>query len=296
MKNYLQVGCNMTEETTVETTAAPENTVEDTSVEVSPESTVDTSKKSLTDYRDDYDRQVDQMLERYNAEKEGQEAPEPETLREGESWDNIYNDLPESAQRAMASLRADYTRKTQELAEQRKSIQEEQERLSALRMNLEDNAAYKAIQQAAEADTGEFDPYDTESFQRYVNRIVAEKLNAVLQPMAEQQMKAQAKAKVQSFMSQHPELQQDGEFKTKVRETLLANESLTLQDAYWIVKGQESYHAAERQQLQQLAFQQAAQTAGLKVGTGQHKGITVPKNSEKMSANDLYNHLLKQKK
>ena len=163
-------------------------------------------------------------------------------------------------------------------------------------MNLEDNAAYKAIQEAAQAETGEFDPYDTQSFERYVNRIVAERLQSVLQPMAEQQMQAQAKAKVQSFMTQHPELQTDELFKGEVRKTLLANENLTLQDAYWIVKGQQSHQTAERQQMQQLAFQQAAQAAGLKVGIGQHKGITVPKNSDKMSASDLYNHLLKQKK
>jgi len=281
------------------TTETPENTVEDTSAEVSPVEetpTEDLSRKSLNDYKDDYDRQVDELLERYNAEKDGVSPPEPESLREGESWDNVYDQVPESAQRAMASLRKDYTRKTQELAEQRKAIQAEQEKLSALRMNLEDNAAYKAIQEAAQAETGDFDPYDTQSFERYVNRIVAERLQSVLQPMAEQQMKAQAKAKVQSFMTQHPELQTDEMFKGEVRKTLLANENLTLQDAYWIVKGQQSYQTAERQQMQQLAFQQAAQAAGLKVGTGQHKGITVPKNSNKMSASDLYNHLLKQKK
>ena len=114
--------------------------------------------------------------------------------------------------------------------------------------------------------------------------------------MAEQQMQAQAKAKVQNFMSQHPELQTDEMFKGEVRKTLLDNENLTLQDAYWIVKGRQSHQTAERQQMQQLAFQQAAQAAGMKVGVGQNKGITVPKGSDKMSASDLYNHLLKQKK
>ena len=281
------------------TTETPENTVEDTSAEVSPVEetpTEDVSRQSLDRYKDDYDRQVDQLLQRYNAEQDGTPPPEPESLREGESWDKVYDQVPESAQRAMASLRKDYTRKTQELAEQRKAIQAEQEKLSALRMNLEDNAAYKAIQEAAQAETGDFDPYDTQSFERYVNRIVAERLQSVLQPMAEQQMQAQAKAKVQSFMSQHPELQTDEMFKGEVRKTLLSNENLTLQDAYWIVKGRQSHQTAERHQMQQLAFQQAAQAAGLKVGAGQHKGITVPKNSDKMSASDLYNHLLKQKK
>ena len=131
----------MSEENNTTEVQTPENTVEDTSAEVSPveeTQTDDVSRQSLDRYKDDYDRQVDQLLQRYNAEKEGKPAPEPETLREGESWDNIYDQVPESAQRAMASLRKNYTQKTQELAEQRKAIQAEQEKLSALRMNLED--------------------------------------------------------------------------------------------------------------------------------------------------------------
>jgi hypothetical protein len=116
MKNYSQVGCKMSEDNTQEV-QTPENTVEDTSAEVSPEVETpqeDLSRKSLDRYKDDYDRQVDQLLQRYNAEQDGTPVPEPETLREGESWDKVYDQVPESAQRAMASLRRDYTQKTQE--------------------------------------------------------------------------------------------------------------------------------------------------------------------------------------
>ena len=165
-----------------------------------------------------------------------------------------------------------------------------------MRISLQDNAAYKAIQEAAQEETGDFDPYDSASFERYVNKIVAERLQSVLQPMAEQQMKASAKAKVNTFMEQHPDLQTDETLKTEVRETLLKNESLSLQDAYWIVKGRRSHSDLERKQLQEQAFKNAAKASGLKVGVGQNKGTTVPKNAPKMKAADLYQHLLKQQK
>lgn len=273
---------------------------DDNNVDTPSEDTVIVSDKdsrpSIDNYKDDYDRRVDAILSKHEALQRGQPAPEQEGLRDGESWDSLFNQADEKSQRAMQQLRADYTRKTQELAAQRKELAEQAQQIQAMRMSLEDNAAYKAIQQAATEDAGEFDPYDTQSFQRYVNKIVAERLQAVLQPMAEQQMKAQAQTKVQAFMAEHPDLTSDEVLKAEVRQTLLSNESLSLQDAYWIVKGRRSHSVSERQQLEELAFKQAAKASGLKVGVGQNKGMTVPTGATKMKAADLYQHLLKQQK
>tara|TARA_R100000664_G_scaffold9048_1_gene15049 strand:+ start:6813 stop:7667 length:855 start_codon:yes stop_codon:yes gene_type:complete len=274
---------NLSTETPTETTA--ENT------EVSAEGT-----PSIDNYKDEYDQRVDALLAEYEAQKNGTPPPPKEKLREGESWDSLFEQADENSQRAMRQLRADYTRKTQELANQRKELDQQRQELQALQANLQDNAAFKAIKEAAEADAGEFDPFDNDSFQRYVNKMVAEKLQAVLQPMAEQQMRHQAQTKIQSFMTQHPELKTDDALRTEVRQTLESNEGLSLQDAYWIVRGRRSHETAERAQLQQLAFNKAAKASGLKVGIGQHKGITVPKGATSMRAHDLYAHLLKQKK
>lgn len=270
-------------------TETPTETAEPTPV-------VQEGKPSIDNYKDDYDRRVDALLSEYEAQKNGTPPPPKEGLREGESWDSLFDQADENSQRAMQQLRADYTRKTQELAQQRKELAQQREQLEALQSNLQDNAAFKAIQEAAQADAGEFDPFDNESFQRYINKMVAEKLQAVLQPMAEQQMRHQAQTKIQSFMSQHPDLQTDDSLRTEVRQTLESNESLSLQDAYWIVRGRRSHETAERSQLQQLAFNKAAKASGLKVGIGQNKGMTVPKGATSMRAHDLYAHLLKQKK
>ena len=173
--------------------------------EVSEQEVTQNDRPSIDNYKDEYDKRVDALLARHEAEKRGEPAPEPEGLREGESWDKLFDQADENSQRAMQQLRADYTRKTQELAAERKELQEQAQQIQAMKMSLEDNAAYKAIQEAATEDAGEFDPYDSASFERYVNKIVAERLQSVLQPMAEQQMKAQAQTKVQTFMAQHPD-------------------------------------------------------------------------------------------
>jgi len=246
--------------------------------------------------KDEYDRRIERLLAENTARETGTEPPPPETLREGESWDSIYKSQPPEVQRAMAEMRKMTTQKTQELAAQRKQLEAQAQALQAQQMALQDNAAYKAIKQQAEADVGEFDPYDPQSFERYVQKQVATRLQEILEPMAQQQMKTQAQNKVQSFIAEHPELQSDNDFKAQVRETLLANDNLTLQDAYYIVKGRNASTAAQRQAHEQELFSKAAKQAGLKVGAGNNKGTTIPSNATDMRAHDLYAHLLAQKK
>ena len=91
-----------------------ESTTEDTQ-EVSDNTG---SNPSLDRYKDDYDQQIDAILARHEADKNNEPPPEPESLREGESWDNLFEQADPKSQRAMQQLRADYTRKTQELASQ----------------------------------------------------------------------------------------------------------------------------------------------------------------------------------
>lgn len=285
----------MSDETTT-TTANLSTTTEDTGTNVPvSEETTDLSNASRNVGKDKYQQEVDAILARHDAKKKGEQV-ERETLREGESWDDIYNRSSPEVQRAMSSLRSDYTRKTQELAEQRKAVVEAQENIRLQQMALQDNSAYRALQQIAETDAGEFDPYDTASFERYVEKMVAQRLQAVLAPMAEQQMKDAAQSKVTSFMNEHPDLQNDQSIRAEVKQVLLSNENYTLQDAYWIVKGRQAHQSSERAQLQSMAFKNAAKQAGIKVGIGQNKGTTVPKGATKMKAADLYEHLLRQKK
>lgn len=261
-----------------------------------PDHSDNLERRSLEKGKDEYQKRVDRLLAEAEAKKNGTEAPAPETLREGESWDSIYSNQPPEVQRAMAEMRKMTTQKTQELATQRKQLEAQAQALQAQQLALQDNAAYKAIKQQAEADVGEFDPYDPQSFERYVQKQVASRLQQILEPMAQQQAKTQAQTKVQSFIAEHPELQTDDSFKAEVRKTLLANDNYTLQDAYWIVKGRQATTLAQRQAHEQEMFSKAAKQAGLKVGGGQNKGTTVPSNATSMKAHDLYTHLLSQKK
>ena len=261
-----------------------------------PEVQIEEPKRGATPKLDDYQQRVQSLLEAHEAKEKGQEPPPPETLREGESWDSIYKSASPEMQRAMASLRSDYTKKTQDLAKQRKEMQQEQTKLQKLQQSLTQSEAYKAIQAAAAEDPGEFDPYDPESFQKYVNKVVNERMQQMLEPLHQEQMKTQAKVKLEGFMAEHPELKTDQGLRKEVKELLLANETMSLENAYWIIQGKRTAEQQKHQALKQASTRRAAQAAGLKIGSGKKAGTTAPATASSMSASEIYAYLSSQQK
>jgi hypothetical protein len=240
---------------------------------------------------DNYEQRIESLLSNHETSKktktaEEKEAKRQETLREGESWQSVLESAPEEVQRAMSSLRADYTRKTQALAQQRKELAQQQQALT-------NSDAFKQIQEIAQSESGEFDPFDPESFNKYVNKVVAERLSGILEPMRQEQMQFQAQTKLDTFMNEHPELRTDEGIRQEVHQTLSENEHLDLEAAYWIVNGRRAKAQQQASAARVKRTKKAARSAGLTVGSGRKSGITAPKD-ETMKAWDIYEHLLQQ--
>mgnify|MGYP003627882017 CR=1 FL=1 len=181
---------------------------------------------------DNYDQRIESLLEAHgskNAKLETEVKPEP--LREGESWQQVLETAPDDVQRAMHSLRSDYTKKTQEISKMRKELERQQTAFAS-------SDAYQALQKVAEEETGELDPFNPE--------------------------------------------------------TLLSNESLDLEAAYWIVQGRRAKASSDRDTKRTKRTKKAARAAGLTVGSGRKSGATIPKD-ERLKAWDIYDHLLQQK-
>ena len=253
---------------------------------------------------DDYQQRVEQLLDHHEKKNEHhketmQDAADKQeqlyenaTLQEGESWDSIYGSMPEPVQRAMASLRADYTRKTQELSKQRRHVED-------LQANLTNSDAFKALQEQAStaaAEGEEFDPFDPKSFESYVDRMVAQKLQSVLQPMYEEQMKTQSSRKVNDFMDQHPELRTDENMRQQVYSLLKESEQMTLEQGYWIVKGKMAQQNQQQEQASALQKREMSRQAAARIGNGRKSGLTAPPETAQMDAGDIYKYLLAQKK
>ena len=278
---------NLSTETpeTVKDTAETPETVEEVAVQE--------SDSGAQFQLDEYEQRIESLLTKHENNKKAdqekaEETKQQETLREGESWQSVLDSAPEEVQRAMASLRADYTRKTQALAQQRKDLAKQQEALT-------NSDAFRQIQELANNDSGEeFDPFNPESFNKYVNKVVAERLSSILEPMRQEQMEYQAQSKLDTFMNQHPELKTDQQIRKAVHQTLTENEHLDLEAAYWIVQGRRAKQEQQQNAARVARTKKAARSAGLTVGSGRKSGVTVPKD-ERMGAWDIYEHLLQQK-
>jgi malate synthase len=188
----------------------------------------------LTDFED---RQVE-LQQKRAAEQAALPPPAPEGLRDGESWDEIYKDQPENVQRAMASLRAMVTRKTQDLARETRAIKGQ-------RQALVDSGVLESLTTSANAAPEDFDPFNPQHLDKLVEAKVAQRLKEVILPLHQQNEAARNRAGFETFKDSHPDLLADPDVKSGVSKALKADGTLKLQTAYWMVKGQIS-HAAQK--------------------------------------------------
>jgi len=236
-------------------------------------------------------KQINDLVERAEKARADKEAkapppPEPEGLKEGESWDSIYASQPPEVQRAMAEMRKMVTRKTQELAAEKKAIEAQRKALVAPEIA-------KALE--APAVAGEVDPFDPKSLSAHIEAEVKRRLAEVLEPVRKQSQQAEAQQRYESFMAEHPDLSADKALRTEVAALLKQNAALDLSTAYYAVKGRRS-RAAEAEAAKRVALEsRAAQRAALNVSTGPRVagGRVEPSIDPKASAWEIYQTLAK---
>jgi len=181
----------------------------------------------------------------------------------GIDYQNVLNELPDDAKKLISNLRSSYTRKTQDLAEQRKIMQQHVEEISSQREALLQSDFYKTVQEEASKEPGALDPYDPKSFETRIQQEVAKRMQDMLKPMKQAHELQQQRHALDSFKRQHPDMD---EMKTDIAKILMTNEHMDLEQAYWVVKGKrlEDQHTDREAELGR--YKSAARSAGLKVG------------------------------
>jgi len=175
----------------------------------------------------------------------------------GVNFKTVVEALPEDAKTLIGNLRADYTRKTQELANQRKELEA---RMAA----LTESGVYDQVKELANRDPVELDPYDTKSFEDRIEQEVSKRMEQLLKPIAEQQELQARQYKLQEFKTKHPDLE---DMKVEVAEELQRNHHLALEDAYYIVKGRKNAQELQALRDENAHRKEQMRNAGLKIGT-----------------------------
>lgn len=190
------------------------------------------------------------------ADVEIEEAAEDgaEPKRRGLSWEQAIKSVPPDIAKLMRNMQADYTRKTQELSEQRKTFMAEREALMKGKQAL-----------STEADLPEYDPFDEATIQARIEREVNKRLQMVLEPMQAEYEQQVAQDSYKTFLNEHPDFETDTGLRSEVQHLLESNESLDLETAYWAARGkrakQEAAKASQERAAKRAAAKQAALTA-----------------------------------
>ena len=199
----------------------------------------------------------------------------PEGTHKGINYNNVVEALPEDAQKLLANMRSSYTKKTQELAAQRKELQLQMEA-------LQNSKVYENISEVAQRET-QLDPYDTETFNARIEEEVARRMQQMMKPMQEEYQLQQRKQKLDAWTAEHPDFK---DYKTDIVELLKTNRALDLQSAYYIVKGKSQTEALKVQQAELKQYKDAARQYGLKVSAGNN--VTSKRPPKGMKSYELY--------
>jgi len=219
-------------------------------------------------------------------EAPGEEVEVEETTTEGTktsklSWADAMDRVPPDIAKLMKGMQADYTRKTQELSSQRKDMHREREAL------IRGTSKLKAPEELPD-----YDPFNEQSIAARIEAEVAKRLREVLDPMEQEYHSMKAEDSYKSFLSEHPDLEDNEALRGSVQELLEANQSLDLETAYYAVKGRMKTSQRAQEEQTRAARKKAEREAAFK-GTGLSRRpgrAAKPGKSDlkKMSAADIY--------
>lgn len=205
----------------------------------------------------------------------------------GLNYAKVYEELPDDAKKLVANLRADYTKKTQSIAEQRKQLE-------ADRKALLESGFYDKVSQQAESFTGELDPFNPQSIESKIQAEVAKRMKELIEPMRQEAELNKRQIALENFKRENPDLET---YKVDIARMLMADKSLTLEKAYWIVKGQKTTEVSKRTAQELEEYKKAARDYGLKVG-GANRGTAgnIPDHIRTKGAVAIYEWVSAQKK
>lgn len=169
------------------------------------------------------------------------------------SWNDAMERVPPDIRRLMRQMQGDYTRKTQELAEQKKDLLREREAL------LKGSAAIKAPEELPA-----YDPFNEDSIKARIEAEVARRLREVLDPMEQEYHVMKAEDSYRAFLSEHPDFKEDQTLRDSVQSLLESNPSLDLETAYYAAKGRRKQQAQQLEQNTRAARKRAEREAALK--------------------------------
>jgi hypothetical protein len=173
--------------------------------------------------------------------------------------------VPGDVRKHLANMRSSYTRKTQELAEQRKELEQMKQELFATKERTVNNPMLQQIQQYATEE--EHDIYTEDGMKAEIKRQASLMLQEMMKPAQEQIYAEKRQMELQRFKSEHPDLTSD-DIRLPVAQLLTDRPELSLEDAYYIVKAKVETTKAKQLQEEASKVKQQRKDTLAKTSTG----------------------------
>ena len=141
--------------------------------------------------------------------------------------------IPEDVRKHVANLRSSYTRKTQELATERKELEALREELLSTKETTLNNPHLEEMSKFATDE--EHDVYSEQGMQAEIKRQAALMLKEMMKPAQEKIQLERRQMELNSFKAANPELTRE-EYRMPIAQMLMARPELKLEDAFYIVK------------------------------------------------------------
>ena len=198
--------------------------------------------------------------------------------------------LPADVRKHLGNIRADYSRKTQSLSQERNAfkaeLDAERKALQVERASLYNGDLAKRVETLS-ADESKFDLFDEEGMQKEIQRQAAKMMQEMLKPAQEQLQVESRKVELRSFAEANPEIKSD-EYRMPIAVMLRDRPELKLEDAFYIVKAKVDSSKASEERAQLEAQRSRQKSAFGKTSSGSaSKPSGAPKG---MSAWEAFNY------
>jgi len=184
-----------------------------------------------TPNQDELDLTIDELI-RLNAQdyEEFTEDAQHKGMKPLAHW---LQHVPPDVRKHIANLRADYSRKTQSLSNEKKEIERLRQELTNTKSGVLDGPLTRIVN-SVDMET-EHDLFDPEGMKSEIKRQAALMLQSMLKPAQEQVQAEQRKMALERFKVENPELTQP-EYRAPILQMLQERPELKLEDAFYIVK------------------------------------------------------------
>jgi hypothetical protein len=201
----------------------------------------------------------------------------------GLPYDQIIKHIPENGRKVIQNLRASYTKKTQELAQERAQIESLKEELDRQKRMMTDSDWAKGIRAAAE-DNSELDVWDEDGRKASIKREAAKMMADMIKPLQQEIAQEKRSVEIEKFKTSHPDL---AEHRVEIAKLLMERSELKLEDAYYLVKAKATTKREEEERATKVAHRTQTKEALMKTSTGKNiesGKLTQPKFKDAWSA------------